>query len=263
LRLLFVGDIVGRPGRRAVDRLLGGIVEERSIDFVVANCENASGGIGITPKIADELLARGIDALTGGNHTWSRREVYPYLDASKRVFRPANYPPGTPGHGSGIVTGRNGVSVGIVNLEGRVFMRQLDCPFRVGRALVDELLVETPIVLVDIHAEATSEKLALGWYLAGRASAVLGTHTHIPTADERVLEGHTAYITDVGMTGPWRSVIGVRTELSVARFVTAMPQRFETADGPAVLSGVIVDVDETTGAARSIDRVLEHSPDEE
>jgi metallophosphoesterase (TIGR00282 family) len=245
-----------------VSRLLRGIVEERSVDFVVANCENASGGVGVTPRIADELFALGVDVLTGGNHTWNRREIYPYLDTSDRLLRPANYPPGSPGSGATIVSSRGGVPVGVVNLEGRVFMRQIDCPFRVGRKLVDELLDETPIVLVDFHAEATSEKLALGWYLAGRASAVLGTHTHIQTADERVLEGHTAYMTDVGMTGPWRSVIGVRTELSVARFVTGLPQRFETADGPAVLAGALVDVDETTGAARSIDRVLEHSPDE-
>ncbi|MBD3367699.1 MAG: TIGR00282 family metallophosphoesterase [Candidatus Eisenbacteria bacterium] len=263
MRLLFVGDIVGRPGRRAVSRLLGGIVDERSVDFVVANCENAAGGIGVTPKIADELLARGIDVLTGGNHTWNRRDVFDYLDSSERILRPANYPPGAPGRGAAVVTSRSGVPVGIVNLEGRVFMRQIDCPFREGRRLVDELLAETPIVLVDIHAEATSEKLALGWYLAGRASAVVGTHTHIQTADERILEGHTAYITDAGMTGPWRSVIGVRTELSVARFVTGLPQRFETADGPSVLSGFLVDIDETTGAARAVDRVLEHSPDEE
>ncbi len=263
MRLLFVGDIVGRPGRRALSRLLGGIVDERSVDFVIANGENAAGGIGLTPRLADELLARGVDALTGGNHTWNRREIYPYLDSSSRVLRPANYPRGAPGRGSAVVESRKGVPVGIVNLEGRVFMRQIDDPFRVGRELVDELLETTPVVLVDIHAEATSEKLALGWYLAGRASAVVGTHTHIQTADERILEGHTAYITDAGMTGPWRSVIGVRTEMSVARFVTGLPQRFETAEGPAVLSGVLIDVDERTGAAKAIDRVLEHSPDEE
>jgi hypothetical protein len=263
VRLLFVGDIVGRPGRRALNRLLRGIVDERSVDIVVANCENAAGGVGVTPRIADELLAEGIDVLTGGNHTWNRREVYPYLDSSERIVRPANYPPGAPGRGATVVETRDGVPVGVVNLEGRVFMRQIDCPFRIGRELVDGLLETTPIVIVDFHAEATSEKLALGWYLAGRASAVIGTHTHIQTADERILEGHTAYITDAGMTGPWRSVIGVRTELSVARFVTGLPQRFETADGPAVLSGLLIDIDATTGAARAVDRVLEHSPDEE
>jgi len=257
LRILFIGDIVGRVGRNTTTALLPGLVDKHAIDFVIANCENAAGGIGVTESIGRGLLDLGIDALTGGNHIWDKKEAIGFLVSCKRVVRPANYPPGTAGRGAAIVKSRNGIPVGIINLQGRIFMKEIDCPFRVGSELLESLGEKTPILIIDFHAEATSEKLALGWHLAGRATAVLGTHTHIQTADERILDGHTAYITDVGMTGPVDSVIGVKKELSIARFVTQIPQRFEAAGGIGALNGVVIDVDEKTGAARSIERVVE------
>ena len=255
MKILFIGDIVGRVGRRALSELLPGLVADHGVDFTIVNGENSAGGIGITPRIGEELFAMGVDVITSGNHVWDKREAFDLLAADDRVLRPANYPPGAAGRGSGVYDSRAGVRVGVVNLQGRVFMQEIDCPFRTGSELLRSLKEQTPVLVVDIHAEATSEKLALGWYLSGQASAVLGTHTHVQTADERVLEGHTAYITDVGMTGPSDSVIGIRKDLSIKRFVTQLPQRFEAATGPAMLNGVIIDVDETTGAARSIERV--------
>jgi metallophosphoesterase (TIGR00282 family) len=259
VNILFVGDIVGRVGRRTLAGLLPGLVEARGVDFTIANCENAAGGIGITPKIGRELLDLGIDVLTSGNHVWDKRDAFEFLGSCDRVLRPANYPPGAAGRGAGVYASRSGTKVGVVNLQGRVFMQEIDCPFRTGSELLMELKDETPILIVDVHAEATSEKLALGWYLSGQASAVLGTHTHIQTADERLLDGHTAYITDVGMTGPFDSVIGIRKDLSIARFVTQLPQRFEAASGPGMLNAVLMDIDEETGAARSIERVAEYT----
>jgi hypothetical protein len=258
LRILFIGDIVGRVGRHTLAAVLRELVETHDVDFTMANCENAAGGIGITPKIGEELLALGIDVLTSGNHVWDKREAFDFLGSCERVLRPANYPPGVAGRGAGLYTSRGGVAVGVVNLQGRVFMQDIDCPFRTGSELLMELREQTPILIVDVHAEATSEKLALGWYLSKQASAVLGTHTHVQTADERILEGHTAYITDVGMTGPSDSVIGVKKELSIARFVTQLPQRFEAASGHGILNAVLMDIDEGTGAARSIERVVAH-----
>ncbi len=255
MKILFIGDIVGRVGRRATAELLPGLVADHGIDFTIVNGENSAGGIGITPRIGEELFAMGVDVITSGNHVWDKREAFDLLEADDRVLRPANYPPGAAGRGSGVYDSRTGVRVGVVNLQGRVFMQEIDCPFRTGSELLRSLKEQTPVLIVDIHAEATSEKLALGWYLSGQASAILGTHTHVQTADERVLEGHTAYITDVGMTGPSDSVIGIRKDLSIKRFVTQLPQRFEAATGAAMLNGVIIDVEETTGAARSIERV--------
>lgn len=257
MRILFIGDIVGRTGRSTTAALVPRLVEERGIDMTIANCENAAGGIGITPRLGRELLDTGIDVLTSGNHVWDKREAFEFLSSCDRVLRPANYPPGAAGRGSGVFRTRNGKDVGVVNLQGRVFMQEIDCPFRTGSELLRELRERTPVLVVDVHAEATSEKLALGWYLSGQASAVLGTHTHIQTADERILDGHTAYITDVGMTGPFDSVIGIRKDLSIARFVTQLPQRFEAASGAGQLNGVVIDVDEETGAARSVERVAE------
>jgi metallophosphoesterase (TIGR00282 family) len=257
VKILFIGDIVGRTGRHAVTALVPRLVDEHDVDLTIANCENAAGGIGVTPRTGREILNAGIDVLTSGNHVWDKRDAFEFLSDCERVLRPANYPPGAAGSGSGVFKARNGVKVGVVNLQGRVFMQEIDCPFRTGSELLRELHEETPVLIVDVHAEATSEKLALGWYLAGQASAVLGTHTHIQTADERVLEGHTAYITDVGMTGPADSVIGIRKDLSIARFVTQLPQRFEAASGPAQLNGVVLDIDEETGAALGIKRVVE------
>jgi metallophosphoesterase (TIGR00282 family) len=258
LKILFVGDIVGRSGRHALAELLPGIVESRGVDFTIVNCENAAGGIGITPKTGQELLDLGVDVLTSGNHVWDKREAFDFLASCDRVLRPANYPPGVAGRGAGVFESRGGSPVGVVNLQGRVFMQDIDCPFRTGSELLMELREQTRVLIVDIHAEATSEKLALGWYLSGQASAVLGTHTHVQTADERILEAHTAYITDVGMTGPFDSVIGIRKELSIARFVTQVPQRFEAASGPAILNAVLMDIDEETGVAGSIERVVGH-----
>jgi metallophosphoesterase (TIGR00282 family) len=255
VRILFIGDVVGRTGRDVVAALVPDMVRERGIDLVVANGENAAGGIGITSRTADELFHAGVDVLTSGNHVWHKRESYDLLDESERIVRPANYPPGAPGTGSTVVGTTCGVPVGIVNLQGRVFMQEIDCPFRTGSEILRSLRQETPVIIVDIHAEATSEKLALGRYLAGQATAVLGTHTHVQTADERIIGGHTAYVTDVGMTGPSDSVIGIRTDLSIARFVTQLPQRFEAAKGPGMLNAVVIDADETTGAARGIERV--------
>ena len=256
MRILFIGDVFGRPGRRAVSALLPGIVESRGIDLVVANGENAAGGIGITEKTGRELLDSGIDVLTGGNHTWQKSEASSFLSECGRALRPANYPPGAPGRGSVVVDARNGERAAVVSLQGRVFMQPIDCPFRVGSDLVDGARRETPVVLVDFHAEATAEKVALGWYLAGKATAVLGTHTHVQTCDERILEGHTAYITDAGMTGPVDSVIGVRRDSSIARFVTQLPQRFEPAGGPTALCGVVIEADASSGAATSIERIV-------
>ncbi|MCD4691245.1 TIGR00282 family metallophosphoesterase [bacterium] len=260
MRILFVGDVIGSPGRKALAAALPHLVEQHDVEFTIANGENAAGGIGITESTASDLFRAGVNLITGGNHIWDKRDGIPFVASCDRLVRPANYPPGTAGTGHGMFTTGRGNVVGVVNLQGRAFMQAVDCPFRVGSELVDELLQSTPVVLVDIHAEATAEKLALGWHLAGRASAVLGTHTHIQTADERILEGHTAYITDVGMTGPDHSVIGVRKELSIARFLTQLPQRFEVAGGSCIINAVLLVIDEETGAAKSIERIEVRTP---
>ncbi len=255
MRILFVGDVIGSPGRRALAKILPRVVRQHNVEVTIANGENVAGGIGITESTAGELFGCGVDIITGGNHIWDKRDSVAFISSCDRLVRPANYPPGTPGVGHGLFTTRQGNTLGVVNLQGRVFMQAVDCPFRVGAKLVEELLASTKVVLVDIHAEASAEKLALGWHLAGCASAVVGTHTHVQTADERILEGHTAYITDVGMTGPDRSVIGVKTELSLARFLTQRPHRFEVAEGPCTMNAVLLDINEETGAATEIERV--------
>jgi metallophosphoesterase (TIGR00282 family) len=255
MRILFIGDIVGKPGRKAVGRFLREVCTDFSIDFTIANGENAAGGFGITESIAAELFAAGIDVLTTGNHVWDKKEALTYLPKENRVLRPLNYPPGTPGVGSVTVRSRGGVAVAVVNIEGRVFMRPADCPFRSVEKELEALNKEASVLVVDFHAEATSEKLAMGWFLDGRASAVVGTHTHVQTADERVLPGGTAYITDVGMTGPSESVIGVNKDIIVRRFLTALPERFETARDFPQFQAVVVDVDPETGNATSIERV--------
>ncbi|HEX9575012.1 MAG TPA: TIGR00282 family metallophosphoesterase [Myxococcales bacterium] len=262
MKVLFVGDIVGKPGRTAVRHFVPILRERHGLDLCVGNSENSAGGAGITPESAEDLLEAGLDLLTGGNHTWSRREILPYLARSgSRQLRPANYPDGAPGRGHGVVTSRDGRKLGVVNLEGRVFMKPLDCPFRAAERLVEELREQTPCILVDMHCEATSEKNAMGHFLDGRVSAVLGTHTHVQTADERVLRGGTAYQTDVGMCGPWDSVIGLRKESAIERFLTARHTPFETAQGETVLQGAIVDIDDQTGRARSILRIRETLPE--
>ena len=255
-RLLFIGDIVGKPGRELVRRGLAAIVAHHQIDLVIANVENAAAGFGITPDLADDLFDYGVQVMTGGNHTWDKKEIIPYFDKQPRIIRPANFPPGTPGRGHVVAPTAAGVRVGVVNVMGRVFMTALDDPFRVVLAEIDAVREDgAAIVFVDFHAEATSEKVAMGWHLDGRATVVVGTHTHVPTADERVLPQGTAYITDVGMTGPHDSVIGVERAAIIQRFLTAMPQRFETATENPRLNSVVVDADETTGKATAIARL--------
>jgi hypothetical protein len=255
LKILFIGDIVGRPGRQMVGRHVAALVDRHLIDLVVANVENAAAGFGITADVIDELLGMGVDVLTTGNHVWDKREAVPLLDQEPRLLRPANYPPGLPGKGWGVFRTSANLAVAVLNLEGRVFMNQLDCPFRAADRMLEELTGAAKIVLLDFHAETTSEKGAMGCYLDGRVSAVLGTHTHVQTADERLLPGGTAFISDVGMTGSRDSVIGIRKELSVERFLTQLPVRFEVAKKEPMLCAVIVSVDETTGRGLSIERV--------
>ena len=255
MKVLFIGDIVGKPGRRAVKALLPGIVGNHGVDLVVANCENAAGGFGVTRKVVDELYGSEIDILTSGNHIWDKKDIEEFIGDYETLLRPANYPTGTPGRGSVVVQTASGISLGVLNLEGRVFMRPLDCPFRVAEREVDALRDKTDIIIVDIHAEATSEKEALGWFLDGRVSAVVGTHTHVQTADERVLPRGTAYITDVGMTGPCDSVLGIKKEVALERFLTLLPNRYDVAKGDVRLQGVLVNIDDTTGRGLSIERL--------
>jgi metallophosphoesterase (TIGR00282 family) len=263
MNILFIADIYGSPGRKAVRDLVPEIISSMGIDFVIANVENSAAGFGVTKDILEELKGLGIECMTSGNHIWDRRESLPLLDTEPLLLRPHNYPPGVPGTGTRIFTTREGVKVGVLNLMGRVFMRELDCPFRTADREVALLREQTNVVLIDFHAEATAEKIALAWYLDGRISALLGTHTHVQTADERVLPKGTGYITDAGMTGPFDSVIGVRKELAIKKFLNLLPIRFEPADGDVRLNGVHLDVDEATGRCRHIARLalsLEPSP---
>jgi metallophosphoesterase (TIGR00282 family) len=254
-RLLFIGDIVGKPGRELVRRGLAAIVAHHRVDLVIANVENAAAGFGVTPDIADDLFSHGIHVMTGGNHSWDKKEIIPYIAEQPRLLRPANYPEGTPGRGHCVARAGNGVSVGVINVMGRVFMTAIDDPFRVVLDHARQLADEAQVVFVDFHAEATSEKIAMGWHLDGRVAAIVGTHTHVQTADERVLPRGTAYITDVGMTGPHDSVIGVERSAILQRFLTALPQRFETATENPRLNGVLVEADEASGRAQSITRL--------
>jgi len=255
LRVLMLGDITGRPGRKAIMEELRPIRKRLGVDFVIANGENAAGGNGITRDIADELFDYGVDCLTMGNHVWDKREVFNFIEEEKRILRPANYPTGTPGIGGNVYRTDSGIKIGVISLSGLVYMIQLDCPFRKADEMIARLNQETKIVIIDFHAEVTSEKVAMGWYLDGRATAVCGTHTHIQTADERVLPMGTAYITDLGMTGPRDGVIGVKKEIVIEKFLTHLPQRFETATGVYQLNGVVIDIDESTGKAKLIERI--------
>ncbi|MEN6644472.1 MAG: TIGR00282 family metallophosphoesterase [Armatimonadia bacterium] len=255
MKILFVGDVVGRPGRRAVAIGVPEIVKKYGCEFVIINGENAAAGYGVTPKTADELLAAGADVLTTGNHVYAPKEAATMLEMYPQILRPANFPPGNPGRGSAIFEAPNGAGIGVINLIGRVFMEPADCPFRTADAEL-ERLKGADVTIVDFHAEATSEKQALGYYLDGRVTAVIGTHTHVGTCDERVLDGGTAYITDCGMTGPINTVIGVDRNTVVRKFVTGMPARFEVPKGgEAVLSAVVVEVDLDKGGAKDIQRV--------
>ncbi|MEN6465642.1 MAG: TIGR00282 family metallophosphoesterase [Syntrophaceae bacterium] len=255
MNILFIGDIMGKPGRRAVRELLPGLLESREIDLVIANCENAAGGFGVTRDIVEELFSDNIDVLTSGNHIWDKKEIESFIEDYRNLIRPANYPKGVRGFGSTITVGKSGTLVGVLNLMGRVFMRDIDCPFRAAQREIALLKERTKIVIVDFHAEATSEKQALGWFLDGEASAVLGTHTHVQTADERVLSKGTGFITDAGMTGPFDSIIGNEKSRVIERFLTGVPNKFEVARGDVFLQGVLLNIDPVTGLCAAIERI--------
>jgi metallophosphoesterase (TIGR00282 family) len=258
LRILAVGDIVGKPGRRAFQQLGRDLARAHRADFVIVNCENAAAGFGVTPEIAEELFEQGADCLTSGNHIWKHRAIYPYIEEERRLLRPANFPEGAPGRGWGVYASPAG-EIAVINLMGRTLMDPLDCPFRLFDQLYQEASAAAAVVVVDFHAEITSEKAAMAHYADGRASLVFGTHTHVQTADERVLPGGTGFITDLGMTGPEDSILGVSKELVLERFLTRMPVRFEVAAGPALLCGLLTEVDDATGKAISVKRVQERA----
>jgi metallophosphoesterase (TIGR00282 family) len=258
MRLLFFGDVVGRPGRRALVHLLPRLRRQEAVDFVVANCENASGGKGIDPDSAEELFDAGVDVLTSGNHIWRNPAIVAYIAENARLLRPANFPAGSPGAGWVVRAARgSGPPVGVLNLIGRVFMEPADCPFRSALEALEVLRAQTPIIFVDMHGEATSEKVGMGRFLDGKVSAVVGSHTHVQTADETILPGGTAHLTDAGMCGPEDSILGVKTEAVLRRFLTQMPTRFEVASGPVIMQGAYIDVDETSGRATAIRRLRE------
>ncbi|MEE2753726.1 MAG: TIGR00282 family metallophosphoesterase [Candidatus Latescibacterota bacterium] len=255
MRILFVGDVYGKPGRRATSQLVPKLIEERDIDFTIVNGENAAGGFGITENIGKKIHAYGADVITTGNHVWDQKGGISYICSGDRILRPANYPSDVGGTGAEVFMSKRGVPVGVANVMGRTGMRPMDCPFRSAVECVEKLKKKTPIVLIDFHAEATSEKIAFGWYMDGFASVVVGTHTHVQTADETILPRGTAYITDVGMTGPHKSVIGAQKEVVIQQFLDRMPTRFEPATEDVKLCGVIVDIDNATGRAQSIKRL--------
>ena len=254
MRILFIGDVVGQPGRQMVARHLKALVAEHGAEIVLANAENAAGGFGITPSVGEELLGLGIDLLTTGNHVWDKKEILDYLPRQPRLLRPANYTDEAPGHGVIVAHSRKGVPCAVINLQGRTYMPDTDCPFRKADQILRDLDPSVKVRFVDFHAEVTSEKIAMGWYLDGRVSAIVGTHTHVPTADTRILPGGSAYQTDVGMTGPYDSVIGMKKEIILQRFLTALPVRMEAAKDSAELHSVILEVDDNTGKAISIRR---------
>ncbi len=255
MNLLFIGDIFGRPGRDLVKHGLDALVAETGADLVIANVENAAGGFGITREVGDAIIGYGVDVMTSGNHVWDKKEALDYIGAEARIVRPANYPAGVPGRGSFVARAASGRTVGVINIMGRVFMQAIDDPFAVVLRELENVKRQAQIVVVDFHAEATSEKIAMGWHLDGQVTAVVGTHTHVQTADERVLPGGTAYITDVGMTGPYDSIIGTEKAPALARFRTGLPSRFEPASGDPRLNAVVIAADETTGKATGIRRI--------
>ena len=256
MKLLFVGDVIGKPGRRALQHLLPRLVDHHRVDYVVVNVENSAGGFGVTPDVLREIAELPIDVYTTGNHVWDKKEVYDLLEREPRLLRPANYPAGNPGKGLHLGETAAGIPVAVINLEGMVFMSNLDSPFHKADHLLKGLDPKYKVILVDFHAEATSEKQAMGFYLDGRVSAVLGTHTHVPTADERILPSGTALQTDAGMTGPYESVIGMRADKVLKRFLLQTPSSFEVAKRDVRLAGPLIDVDEATGNARAIERLL-------
>jgi metallophosphoesterase (TIGR00282 family) len=258
MKILFVGDVVGRAGRGILKKHLSRIKAEHQIELTIVNVENAAGGFGVTESLGEQILGYGVDVMTSGNHIWDKKEVYEYFSRQPRLLRPGNYPPGTPGDYLYIAESSSGLPVAVMNFQGRVFMPNIDCPFRLAEREVSKLAGRAAVTVIDFHAEATSEKMAFGWFMNGRVSAVLGTHTHIPTADARVLSKGTAYISDVGMTGPYHSVIGMEVESALPRFLTGLPSRFQTATEDPILCAVVLDVDESHGQARSIQHLQVH-----
>lgn len=254
MKILFIGDIVGNPGRKAVKAVVPTVKREMDIDFCVANCENAAGGAGITFGTARELFNAGIDSITLGNHTWAKKDIFNFIESEPRIIRPANYPPELPGKGSVIIDTKKG-AVGVLNLMGRVYMDSIDCPFKAAEREVQYLKSFTKIVLVDMHAEATSEKCAIAWFLDGKVSCVLGTHTHVQTADERILPFGTGFITDVGMTGPYNGILGVDRDIIIKKFLTSLPMKFDLAKGQVQFNGVVIEINENNGKTVNITRI--------
>ena len=255
MKLLFIGDIFGKPGREIARRAIPALIASRRIDLVIANVENSAAGFGVTGDIADAILDLGVDVMTSGNHVWDKKEILDYMPRQPKLLRPANFPAGVPGRGSYLARTRTGEPVGVLNLMGRVFMTPLDDPFAIALREIEALRAKTKVILVDFHAEATSEKVAMGWHLDGRATAVIGTHTHVQTADERILPKGTAFLTDAGMTGPHESIIGVTVDTALARFVSGMPAKFEAASGPARLNAIVITADAGSGRATAIERL--------
>ena len=255
MRILFVGDIFGKPGRDIAQKAIPALIETRGLDLVIANVENSAAGFGVTGDIAETILKYGVDVMTSGNHIWDKKEVLEYIPRQPRLLRPANFPAGVPGRGAWLGKTRTGEPVAVINVMGRVFMQPLDDPFAVVLREIDALRGKARVILVDFHAEATSEKVAMGWHLDGRVTAIFGTHTHVQTADERLMPKGTAYLTDVGMTGPHESIIGVTVEAALGRFVSGMPARFEAATGPGRLNAIIITADPATGRAVGIERL--------
>ncbi|MEO0226284.1 MAG: TIGR00282 family metallophosphoesterase [candidate division WOR-3 bacterium] len=254
-KILFLGDIIGKPGRQILKERLAKVKEEEGIFFTIANGENGAGGFGLTKKIMDEIFMLGIDCLTSGNHIWDKKDIIPHLSVETKLLRPANYPAGVEGFGYNIFE-KEGIKLGVINLQGRIFMKPIDCPFRIGDIIVEEVSRQTKNIIIDFHAEATAEKQALGYYFAGRVTAVIGTHTHVPTADERILEGNTAYITDVGMVGGFDSIIGNRIEDALAKLILQKPTHLNVSEKDLRIFGVIVEFDADTGKALSIKRLI-------
>ncbi len=260
MKLLFIGDIVGRPGREIVRQLLPGLRDEHKPDIIIANGENSAAGVGISKKVYDELMGMGIDVITMGNHIWDRKEFIPDIASCPNLVRPANYPEGVPGKGFDVFN-MKGFKFGVINMLGRIFMPCIECPFRTSDQILEKMRAETPVIILDLHAEATSEKNALAWHLDGRISAVIGTHTHIQTSDERILPQGTAFISDAGMVGAYDSIIGVRKEQIIKRFLLSMPERFEPEDeGPGIFNGLFIDIG-ADGKSKSVKRILKHVQD--
>lgn len=255
MKVLCIGDIMGEPGRRAAARVVPRLIAQRQLDAVIANGENVAGGFGITPELAEELFEIGVSVITTGNHAWDKKEAVGYYSREPRLLRPANYPPGVPGNGSAVIETAGGERLAILQVMGRVYMPTIDCPFQTAKRVVSRLKQETSAIIVDMHAEATSEKMAMGHFLDGEVVAVVGTHTHVQTADEQILPKGTAYITDIGMTGPLHSVIGVKKELAIEKFLTGMPRRFEVASGPSVFCAVLLELDPRLGKAIAFERI--------